>query len=80
MEEKEMSRVLDAAEADLKKAWDMLEEMSVRGYQARYRITVAQERILTAFERIKLLKRGLAEEKEPCEEEDCCGIAAENNT
>ena len=81
MEEKEKKmHVLEAAEEDLKKAWDLLEEMSVRGYQARYRITVAQERILTAFERIKLLKRGLAEEKEPCEEEDCCGIAAENNT
>ena len=75
MEEKEVSRILNAAEADLKKAWDLLEEMSVRGYQARYRITVAQERILTAFERIKLLKRGLAAEKE-----DCCETAAENKT
>ena len=33
MEEKEVCRVLDAAEEDLKKAWDMLEEMSVRGYR-----------------------------------------------
>ena len=66
MDEKEKKmHVLEAAEEDLKKAWDLLEEMSVRGYQARYRITVAQERILTAFERIKLLKK--AEEKEAIE-------------
>ena len=58
MDEKEKKmHVLEAAEEDLKKAWDMLEEMSVRGYQARYRITVAQERILTAFERVKALKK-----------------------
>ena len=60
MEEKEVSRILNAAEADLKKAWDLLEEMSVRGYQARYRITLAQECILTVFERVKALKKAKA--------------------
>jgi len=80
MDKKETSRILDAAEADLKKAWDALETMDVRGFQSRYRITLAQECLLTVFERVKALKRGSATEKEPCEEEDCCGIAAENKT
>lgn len=78
MEEKEVSRILDAAEADLKKAWDALETMDVRGFQSRYRITLAQECLLTVFERVKVLKRANADA--PAEKEDCCGTAAKNKT
>lgn len=34
---------------ELKRAWDALEDMSVRGYQARARITLAQEMILSVY-------------------------------
>lgn len=50
---------------ELKKAWDALEGMAVRGYQARVQITVAQERILAVYNAAVLAQKAEAESTEP---------------
>ena len=52
---------------ELKRAWDALEDMSVRGYQARARVTLAQEGILSVYNALTKAKR--AAEKEDSTEE-----------
>jgi hypothetical protein len=52
---------------ELRRAWDALEEMSVRGYQARARITLAQEMILSCY-------NALAKAKKETEKEDVSEI------
>lgn len=42
---------------ELKRAWDALEDMSVRGYQARARITLAQEMILSVYNEMNKAKK-----------------------
>lgn len=47
---------------ELKRAWDVLEELPVKGYQARVRITLAQEMILSCYnESVKAKKAGADE-------------------
>jgi len=42
---------------ELKRGWDALEDVSVRGYQARARITLAQEMILSVYNAVVKAKK-----------------------
>jgi len=52
---------------ELKRAWDALEEMPVRGYAARARITLAQEMILSVYNQAAEARR--KEEADRAEEQ-----------
>ncbi len=58
---------LDKAIEELKRGWDELEEMSVKGYQARARVKLAQELILSVYSALMKAKRS-AEAEESAEE------------
>ena len=64
MRAKDFEEYARESSAALTKAWDMLEEMSVRGYKERERITVAQSMILNVYNLLKKLEKDVEAEKE----------------
>lgn len=55
----------DKAIEELRKAWDALEEMGVKGYQARVRVTLAQESILSVYSALTKARREAEKEEAP---------------
>ena len=62
MRVKDFEEYARESSAALTKAWDMLEEMSVRGYKERERITVAQSMILNVYNLLKKLEKDVKKE------------------